>query len=781
MVDADKLIVQVSADIKDLKANLSQAQKEISKFSGNSQNELTNFKTIFAGVFSAQAAVQFAQEAGRAVAKFIQESVQLFSEFETKARAFNELLGTEAPAALARMQAAAQGTASSMELMASANKAVLLGLPTEDLGLLVDVSRKLGLAMGRDTTDAFNDLSIGIGRQSKLILDNLGLVVKSEEVYKQYADALGTTSEKLSETEKKTAFYNATITQAVLKSVELGDQQDTLAYQSQRLSTQITELKINIGEQLSSAAKEAKTALADMLTIINYAASSMRTFDAAVKEAAEGGNKLAQAQQILKNPLAAIIDLTNLGTHEIALNIQKQQENAAIIETLIAKRTAEAEAQKLQSSAGQELLSRLSELVSSGNMGTASSEELKKAFEEVAAAAAKEGISLRTLVAELNKTTDATTEAEKAQEEYKAIEYEISGQTLELKEQTLQYRMELRDLESQMRDLDETLQQQRDTLSKYEEQLSAVRDRIRELMDPLFQGQRLNEEQIWQLEQLIKQQKKNMLWMDKESEEYKSAQERIDFLNTKLEELRLGYEINYGGMKHEVELHAQAHEDASNTIFSSVDQVISALDQQWQSETRLQAQIENQKAVIKNTEADRAALQKDAQKIRDAIEDINEEIAKLDLLLEKKRRLLVETEYRDTGRSGGGGAGDYTEVANTLMEDVTGGRGGGGYIATYESTYSDIYESAGGGVVGAIAAGIAAPIVSAGHALGFEEGGIVPETGLIFAHKGETIIPAEESGAMNRSIVINIGTINASNAEEIAEKIASEVNSRITW
>ena len=52
---------------------------------------------------------------------------------------------------------------------------------------LINVARSRGAAMGLTLTQAFNDIVTGLGRESALILDNLGITIKVEQVMQDYA------------------------------------------------------------------------------------------------------------------------------------------------------------------------------------------------------------------------------------------------------------------------------------------------------------------------------------------------------------------------------------------------------------------------------------------------------------------------------------------------------------------------------------------------------------------------------------------------------------------
>jgi hypothetical protein len=122
------------------------------------------------------------------------------------------------------------GMVSNYDLMLSANKAYLLGVPatTKSMGELADTATKLGRAMGMDATKSLNDLITALGRSSPMILDNLGLTVRIGEANEAYAAKLGKTSEQLTDAERKMAFYEAAMEAARRKTEELGNQTMTL-------------------------------------------------------------------------------------------------------------------------------------------------------------------------------------------------------------------------------------------------------------------------------------------------------------------------------------------------------------------------------------------------------------------------------------------------------------------------------------------------------------------------------------------------------------------------
>ena len=118
--------------------------------------------------------------------------------------------GADADKMFAAMKRAAGGQISNDELMMAANKAMMLGVTTDadQMAGLLQAAMERGQAMGRSAADAFNDIVIGIGRMSPLILDNLGIMTGGEQAFQAYAASIGKTAEQLTDFERRQMLIN---------------------------------------------------------------------------------------------------------------------------------------------------------------------------------------------------------------------------------------------------------------------------------------------------------------------------------------------------------------------------------------------------------------------------------------------------------------------------------------------------------------------------------------------------------------------------------------------
>ena len=159
----------------------------------------------------------------RQIIKFTTSSAKVAS-MET---AFNTLSGgsDKATKALEKLSESTRGTMSDFDLFQQANNAMILGITknSNEMAEMFNVAMRLGKALGKDTKSSVESLITGIGRQSRLMLDNIGIIVKSDEAYKKHALALKKNVDELTDLERKQAFLNATMESAREKVANLNE------------------------------------------------------------------------------------------------------------------------------------------------------------------------------------------------------------------------------------------------------------------------------------------------------------------------------------------------------------------------------------------------------------------------------------------------------------------------------------------------------------------------------------------------------------------------------
>ena len=249
-VATKRLQGQTSIYEKELKRmGLTQAQvnKFLKQGTKNLRIQTGAFATLRSNLLLYSFAVGIAQ---RAVMQFVEEAAKI----QDLERGFNALTRTigGSTESLEKLERATNNAVKQADLLKQANNAMMLGVVKTDdeMANLFDTAQRLGQALGKDTVQSIESLVTGMGRQSRLMLDNLGIIVKSEEAYERYASELKKSVSQLTDSEKKTAFNNEAMRQANIIVESLGEEQETTSMKVQRMNKATNDLSIEIGKAL---------------------------------------------------------------------------------------------------------------------------------------------------------------------------------------------------------------------------------------------------------------------------------------------------------------------------------------------------------------------------------------------------------------------------------------------------------------------------------------------------------------------------------------------------
>lgn len=155
--------------------------------------------------------------------------------------------GQSAQTIIANLKAVSGETISTRELIEKAGTAMTLGIPAEKLASLMEVARASSKVTGETVTKSFSDISLAVARGSRLILDNLGIIVSEEAAYKTFAAQIGKTSAQLTDAEKKTAFLNATLAAGRDIIDRVGNSGSTMAERMQRVQATMENMREGLG------------------------------------------------------------------------------------------------------------------------------------------------------------------------------------------------------------------------------------------------------------------------------------------------------------------------------------------------------------------------------------------------------------------------------------------------------------------------------------------------------------------------------------------------------
>jgi hypothetical protein len=206
------------------------------------------------------------------------EMAKVGSMLEKQSVAFGNLAGaagTSSARILASLRAVSDGMVADADLMASAGKAMLMSIPVDKITELMKIAAATSRMTGQSITEAFSDITMGVARQSRMILDNLGIIVDVDKANQDYAKALGKTSDSLSEVEKKQAFMNATLKAGADMIARLGDKQGELEGVNKLVAAQ-SNLWAEVNKTVAQLLDKELSAYAKMLVWIDEKLKSMR-------------------------------------------------------------------------------------------------------------------------------------------------------------------------------------------------------------------------------------------------------------------------------------------------------------------------------------------------------------------------------------------------------------------------------------------------------------------------------------------------------------------------
>jgi len=224
--------------------------------------------------------------------------------------------GTNANKIIRDLKRASAQTIDTMTLIQKAGTAMMMGIAPDKLSRLMEIARATSRMTGQTVTKSFEDISLAVGRQSKMILDNLGIIVKVSEANEAYAKKLGKTADRLTEAEKKQAFLNATIREGEELMGRLGTQGKTAAETLQQMEAMAKNMKQAIGTFLLPPLRQ----LTEYL--MNAARYWSRIFSTDVKVALEKKRDVltARARHIEKVMAERPMDAEAKAYHQKELN-----------------------------------------------------------------------------------------------------------------------------------------------------------------------------------------------------------------------------------------------------------------------------------------------------------------------------------------------------------------------------------------------------------------------------------------------------------------------------
>lgn len=235
---ADKVVAKYVADVKDY-------IKEIEKATGIAQKDFEKVNKSASGLEKGLKKIGGAMAAAFAVDRivsFTSEASKLAAQGEGIRKAF-ERVGD--PKLLDGLRQATRGTVSDLELMKQAVRASNFKIPMESLAKLFEFARRRAKETGESVDYLVNSITMGIGRKSPLILDNLG--ISAIELRKRF-DGITIATAEVGDVARIVGDI------ATEEMEKMGDEAITTADRVKELDTAMLNLKEQIGGAVNKSA-----------------------------------------------------------------------------------------------------------------------------------------------------------------------------------------------------------------------------------------------------------------------------------------------------------------------------------------------------------------------------------------------------------------------------------------------------------------------------------------------------------------------------------------------
>lgn len=281
---------------------------------GKRESMLQKFKQNWIGVTAAVGAAVAAMYQGFQLAEDAAMGLQ-------KRQAFANLSlskGLNADQLLSDLKRVSAGTISTQQLIEKSGTAMLLGIEGEYLPKLMEIARASSRITGDTITKSFEDLSLAVGRQSKMILDNLGILLDVDKANEAYAASLGKTASQLNDAERKQAFLNATMAAGQKIINDVGVSSITAAERLQRMQATMTNLRETGGRALLAFGTAALGIFQGLASAITFSYGILTKYIASVAEIAAKIPLLGRAVRPIAEELRMMSDASLAAADNLA-------------------------------------------------------------------------------------------------------------------------------------------------------------------------------------------------------------------------------------------------------------------------------------------------------------------------------------------------------------------------------------------------------------------------------------------------------------------------------
>jgi uncharacterized protein YidB (DUF937 family) len=241
-----------------LTVNDKQAIESLKKVEG--QVDSLQDATEQAGNTSTDFFIGVAKGAATAVAAYATlktaiNAVEIGSQIADVNNAFDRLtkqIGVSADELKTRFSDALGGTLTAFDATRKANELLVAGINPDKFDELAQTARALADTLGIDTAQALDQVSDSLLRGNDRALKAIGVHVDLQKAQEEYAKALGTTADKLDETQKLEASRVAIIAQMETQLTRLGGVENDAADNLAKISNNLKNVRDDMLEVIAN-------------------------------------------------------------------------------------------------------------------------------------------------------------------------------------------------------------------------------------------------------------------------------------------------------------------------------------------------------------------------------------------------------------------------------------------------------------------------------------------------------------------------------------------------
>lgn len=235
--------------VKGAAASMTRDLAGVSKGVGGLQDAFRKFDSFLGASFAVGAAV--------GVGKMVLELGKASAQAELTEKSFQGLaagVGASGDALLDSMRTASRGVITDSALIMGANRAIVGGVADDaaEMNQILEIARATGQAFGFTTSEAFDKIVRGVSKLEPELLDELGIMVRLDDVFRSYATSIGTTAAKLTDLQKRQALLEAVIRKTQPTVDAAAGSMDNDADKYNRMGVAVDNLKKSFGDLINT-------------------------------------------------------------------------------------------------------------------------------------------------------------------------------------------------------------------------------------------------------------------------------------------------------------------------------------------------------------------------------------------------------------------------------------------------------------------------------------------------------------------------------------------------